>query len=162
MSSQGIAPRTAEYKPLRTQAVVHELQFHYASQEPFYDVSLSQVDREQANRLQVYQNMCRAVGLPVHTTESACVAALRTVLVNIVDYIDAARMRRPVKVWTDFDAFRDYTLRDDKRFDLQEAKANGGFLAAFLQKLRGSRSKGRKRRRESASEEFVIKRERVL
>ncbi|KAL7623327.1 hypothetical protein AAE478_007008 [Parahypoxylon ruwenzoriense] len=163
MSSQGIAPRTAEYKRQRTKAVLHELKFHYSSQQPSHDASLSQVEREQTRRLQIYQNMCRAVHLPMYTTESACVAALRTVLVNIVDYVDAARMRRPIRVWSDFDQFRDYTLRDDKRFDLREAKADGGFLAVFLQKLRGSRGGAKKRKREeSVAEESIIKRERIL
>ncbi|KAI6080979.1 hypothetical protein F4821DRAFT_265375 [Hypoxylon rubiginosum] len=104
--------------------------------EPANDVPLSQIDREQAQRLQVYQNMCRAVRLPVHSTENACVAALKEVLVNIVDYIDTIRMERPVEVWTDFAAFRKYTLSDDKRFDSHEARADGGFLAVLLRRLK--------------------------
>ncbi|RYP10894.1 hypothetical protein DL764_000330 [Monosporascus ibericus] len=160
MSSQGVAPRTTEYRRQRTMAIRHEIKFHYSSQQPSHDSSLSQVEREQAHRLQIYQNMCRAVGLPVHATESACVAALRTVLVNIVDYIDAMRMRRPVEIWTDFAAFRDYTLDDDKRFDSREAKADGGFLAVLLRRLRESRGGARKRKRNSVTEERVVKRER--
>lgn len=161
MSSQGVVPRTAEYRRQRTMAIRHEIKFHYSPQQPSHSSSLSQAEKEQANRLQIYQNMCRVVGLPVHATEGACVAALRTVLVNIVDYIDAMRMQQPVKVWTDFAAFKDYTLDDDKRFDSREAKADGGFLAVLLRKLRGSGGKMRKRKRERVTEERAVKRERM-
>ncbi|KAI1086058.1 hypothetical protein F5B19DRAFT_200458 [Rostrohypoxylon terebratum] len=161
MSSQGIAPRTAEYRRQRTRAIRHEIKFHYSSQQPANDVSLSQIDREQAQRLQVYQNMCRAVRLPVHSTENACVVALKEVLVNIVDYVDAIRMERPVEVWTDFAAFRKYTLSDDKRFDSHEARADGGFLAVLLRRLRCPRDGRRKRKRESEMGTDRVKRERM-
>ncbi|KAI1763203.1 hypothetical protein GGR53DRAFT_498076 [Hypoxylon sp. FL1150] len=162
MSSQDIAPHTAKYRQQRTMAIRHEIKFHYSSQEPAVDVSMSQLEREQAQRLEVYRNMCRAVRLPAHGTEKDCVTALRTVLVNIVDYIDAVRMERPVEVWTDFAAFRDYTLYDDdKRFDLNEAKADGGFLAVLLRKLRGSRGRGRKRKRATEEGAGQVKRERI-
>ncbi|KAI6083170.1 hypothetical protein F4821DRAFT_245325 [Hypoxylon rubiginosum] len=161
MSSQGIAPRTAEYKRQRTRAIRHEIKFHYSSQQPVHDVLLSEVDRERAQRLQVYQNMCRAVGLPVHSSKRACVTALKGVLVNIVDYIDAMRLKRPIEVWTDFAAFRDYTLSDEKRFDCDEAKADGGFLAALLQRLMGPRDGRRKRKRASETGTGQVKRERM-
>ncbi|KAI0172212.1 hypothetical protein GGR52DRAFT_591913 [Hypoxylon sp. FL1284] len=144
MSSQGIVPRTAECRRQRTRAIRHEIKFHYSSQQPVHDVLLSQVDREQAQRLQ-----------------NACVAALKGVLVNIVNYIDAIRMERPVEVWTDFAVFREYTLNDDKRFDSHEARADGGFLAVLLRRLRGPRDGRRKRKQESETGTGRVKRERT-
>ncbi|KAI6081783.1 hypothetical protein F4821DRAFT_18016 [Hypoxylon rubiginosum] len=161
MSSQGIAPRTAKYRRQRTRAIRHEIKLHYSSQQPANDISLSQAERKQAQRLEVYQNMCRAVRLPAHATEKACVTALREVLVNIVDYIDAIRMERPVEVWTDFAAFRKYTLSDDKRFDSHEARADGGFLAVLLRRLRSPRDGRRKRKRENETGTGRVKRERM-
>ncbi|KAI2602622.1 hypothetical protein GGR54DRAFT_644810 [Hypoxylon sp. NC1633] len=107
------------------------------------------------------KNICHAVSLPVYPAESACVAALKKVLVNIVDYIGAMRMKRPVGVWTDFAAFQDYTLRDDKRFDSYEAKADGGFLAVLLRRLRGSHSGRGKWKQVGEAGAGRVKRERI-
>ncbi|KAL6897432.1 hypothetical protein GGI43DRAFT_409116 [Trichoderma evansii] len=137
MSSQGVAPHTAEYTRQRTKAIIDEIKFHYSSQQESYNPSLSQIERVKVQRLHIYQGMCRAVHLPVYTTEKECTRALRTVLVNIVDYIDNARTGQPIKVWRNFSAFRNYTLRDGKRIDPREAKADGGFLAVLLRKLVG-------------------------
>lgn len=153
MSSQGVAPHTAEYTRQRTKAIIDEIKFHYSSQQESYNVSLSQIERDKAQRLHIYQGMCRAVHLPVCTTEKECTRTLRTVLVNIVDYIDNARTGQPIKVWTSFSAFRNYTLRDGQRIDPREAKADGGFLAVLLRKLvgrntpAGSHRRQRKRQR---------------
>lgn len=72
-------------------------------------------------------------------------------LVNIIDLIDARRTGKRVKVWDNFEAFRAYTLLDAvKRIDPREAKAPPGYLALFLQRLAGSRSR-KKRKRSKAS-----------
>ncbi len=159
MSSQGIAPRTAEYARQRTRAIAHEIKFHYSQPAPpvagddddddehTKDLkpslsSSSQEARERGVRLRTYQNMCRATRLPAHATVEGCVRALRTVLVNIVDYIDAARQRRGdqplvVETWDDFERFRAYTLGDPaKRIDPATARADG-FLHVLLRRLRG-------------------------
>jgi hypothetical protein len=91
-------------------------------------------------KLQVYQNMCREVGLAPLDTIDGCVANLKSKLVNIVDYIDAKRHGSAVVVWEPekFEAFKRYTLAPDKRIDQKEARRGDGFLAALLQNLRGS------------------------
>ena len=165
MSSQDIQPRTAVYRKLRTKAISHELKLHYSSQQSLLDDDDEDEDEDEddehkpphsaaevevAFRLDVYQNMCRALRLPAYETEQECTRALREPLVNIVDFIDAARHNRPVKIWTDWEAFRQYTLQDDKRIDKEEAKADHGFLAKLLRMVSRKdgldNRRGRKRR----------------
>ncbi|KAK3304972.1 uncharacterized protein B0T15DRAFT_381102, partial [Chaetomium strumarium] len=55
--------------------------------------------------------------------------------VNIVDLIDARRTGKRVEVWDNFEEFRAYTLQDEKRIDLREAKKPPGYLASLLQHL---------------------------
>ncbi|KAI1635649.1 Caulimovirus viroplasmin-domain-containing protein [Biscogniauxia mediterranea] len=90
-----------------------------------------------AQRLATYRSMCAAIGLEPGATVAGCVRQLRGVLVNIVDFVDAKRAGGPVKVWDarDFAAFSAYTLQDEHRFDKEEAKAHGGFLAKLLRRL---------------------------
>lgn len=171
MSSQAIAPRTAEYRLQRTRAIAQEIKFHYSqddyNQDDNYDndndISLTQVEREEkekrkrAHRLKMYQNLCRATRLPIYASLRECEDALRGVLVNIVDYIDAARAgdNPCVEVWDDFDAFREYTLGGDgsKCIDIREAKRiDGGFLTVLLRNFRrggggGDKRRSRKRKR---------------
>ncbi|KAI1493096.1 hypothetical protein F5X96DRAFT_623637 [Biscogniauxia mediterranea] len=103
--------------------------------------------------------MCAAIGLEPGATIAECVRQLRGVLVNIVDFVDAKRAGVPVKVWDarDFAAFSAYTLQDEHRFDKEEAKAHGGFLAKLLRRLdrrgaaaagyRGGKGKGKNKKR---------------
>ena len=131
ISSQDIKPKPVEYRKLRTKAISHELKMHCSPQTTLLEDELPVSEESEAEfRLNTYQNMCRAIGLPVYETEDECTSALREPLVNIVDFIDAARENRPVKVWTDWEAFRKYTLKWDKRIDLEAAKEDG-----FVDKL---------------------------
>ena len=193
MSSQDIQPSSPAYRKLRTKAISHELKLHYSSPRSLLDDDevkeeeegeknndhveeqhkpkpppprpQSAADTEAAFRLDVYQNMCRALRLPAYATERECTRALREPLVNIVDFIDAARHKRPVQIWTDWEAFRQYTLRDDKRIDKEEAKADHGFLAKLLRMVsrkdgfEGGR-RGRKRRRADGDRQGSVKRAR--
>ena len=82
-----------------------------------------------------YQTLCRQVGIPPAASTGECKKALKKNLVNIVDFIDAKRTGKEVKIWTDFHAFRVYTLEPNRRIELAEAKAGYGFLASLLQNL---------------------------
>ncbi|KAI8957612.1 Caulimovirus viroplasmin-domain-containing protein [Daldinia sp. FL1419] len=144
-SSQGLASGSQEYRRQRTRAVRDELKFHYSSQ-PIDAARDLQTIPETAGRslderekLDVYQNMCREIGVDPRDTIPACRRELKGVLVNIIDYIDARRIGKEVKIWawSDFDLFSTYSLRDDKRMDKEEAKADGGFLSALLQNITG-------------------------
>lgn len=81
-----------------------------------------------------FQAMCTAVGKQPGDTLNQCKEALRATLVNIVDLIDAHRMGTAVHVWTDFDRFSKYTMRDDKMMPRDEAKRDK-LLKCFLKKL---------------------------
>jgi hypothetical protein len=82
--------------------------------------------------------MCREAKLEPLDTIMGCVANLKSVLVNIVDYIDAKRNGKPIKVWPphEFEAFKSYTLSPNKRIDQAVAREGDGFLAVLLQILR--------------------------
>ncbi|KAI0598763.1 Caulimovirus viroplasmin-domain-containing protein [Biscogniauxia sp. FL1348] len=148
-SSQGLVAGTREFRRERTQALKSELVFHYSQPEPA-PASPTPTSPPPtptptlftpAQRLATYQSMCAAVGLEPQATISGCVRQLRGVLVNIVDFVDAKRRgdggEVKVKVWDprDFAAFSAYTLQDEHRFDKEEAKAHGGFLAKLLRRL---------------------------
>ncbi|KAI1115611.1 hypothetical protein F5Y14DRAFT_410467 [Nemania sp. NC0429] len=151
-SSQNMAHGSNEWRRERTNAIRHELIFHYSQpadadeddeddnddgikREDGADVGLSDEDRK---RLKVYQHMCREVDLEPLDTIDGCLANLKSVLVNIPDYIDAKRKNMPIKVWGahEFDAFQRYTLSSGRRISHQEASRGDGFLAALLQYLR--------------------------
>ncbi|KAI0445947.1 hypothetical protein F4803DRAFT_547734 [Xylaria telfairii] len=147
-SSQNIIPGSQAWRQKRTNAIRHEMIFHYSQkfdldeeddikEEGEHDLGLSE-----ERRLQVYQEMCREVDMEPLDTIDGCVSNLKSVLVNIVDYIDAKRNARPFKVWGphEFEKFKIYTLSDEKRMDLKEAKSGDGFIAALLQVLRPSRA----------------------
>lgn len=170
MSSQGVLPSSQEYRKERTVAISHELKFLYS--QPLQDIEEGDESEAPAasEKLGVYQAMCREVGLEAHDNIQDCVNDLRTkVLVNIPDFIDARRTGEKVKVWDDFNAFRDYTLQDEHRIDLQEAKKDEGFLAVLLRKLwNGSgrpphrNSKGARRGMARGSGRGVAKRVRTV
>lgn len=95
--------------------------------------------------LQGYQSLCLEVGIPPHDTAKECQTHLQNTLVNIIDLIDARRVvptddgtgKKKVKVWDDFEAFRDYTLQPEHCISQREAKKGDGILASLLQRLRG-------------------------
>ncbi|KAI1655324.1 Caulimovirus viroplasmin-domain-containing protein [Daldinia decipiens] len=144
-SSQGLASGSQEYRRQRTKAIRDELKFHYSSQpvdaagELQTIPELGKKSLDESEKLDIYQNMCREIGVNPRDTIGACRRELKGVLVNIVDYIDARRIGKKVKIWAwdDFRLFSAYSLRDDKRMDRREAKADGGFLSALLQMITG-------------------------
>ncbi|KAJ8123053.1 hypothetical protein ONZ43_g905 [Nemania bipapillata] len=154
-SSQNIAPGSQAWRQERTNAIRHEVIFHYSQRyasdddsdddikkEDKYNMGLSRQERKRMSQLQVLQNMCREVKLEPLDTIEGCRATLKGVLVNIVDYIDAKRSGNPIKVWApyEFEKFKRYTLSDEKRIDLEEAKSGDGFLVPLLQVLRSSKA----------------------
>ncbi|KAI2604633.1 hypothetical protein GGR54DRAFT_633597 [Hypoxylon sp. NC1633] len=169
-SSQGIVSGSQQYRRERTRAIRDELKYHYTSQP--YDESealqsipeLSKEFLDRQEKLKVYQNMCREIGVKPRGTIVGCRQELNDVLVNIIDYIDARRVGKKVEIWnwSKFDEFCEYTLQNDKRIDKEEAKADGGFLSALLQRLTGTRA-GRKRSRAASevADPGVMKRKRV-
>ncbi|OTB19277.1 hypothetical protein K445DRAFT_314163 [Daldinia sp. EC12] len=144
-SSQGLQSGSQEYRRERTKAIRDELKFHYLSQTvdlediPAAIPELAKRSLDECEKLDIYQNMCREIGVKPQDTIVACRRELKGVLVNIVDYIDARRIGKKVKIWawSDFHLFSVYSLQDDKRMDIREAKADGGFLSALLQKITG-------------------------
>lgn len=163
-SSQQWVPGSQEYTRQRTIAMREELALHFFSQPPpTTTTKLEDVDEENEDEdedikeisaeefaLQGYQALCREVGIDDPSDDVAeCKRALKSTLVNIVDLIDTRRTRAKVEVWDDFEKFRAYTLQDDKRIDLNEAKAPPGYLASLLQVLwgPGERKRGKRRKR---------------
>ncbi|KAF4964203.1 hypothetical protein FSARC_7837 [Fusarium sarcochroum] len=142
-SSQNWVPGSQIYTQERTIAMRQELQLHYFSQSQKPDGQ--QLTEEE--QLEGYQNLCREVRIPAKDSIDECKKDLKNTLVNIVDLIDARRVQKDVKVWTDFEAFRAYTLQDEHRINLHEAKQDGGYLASLLQRLGGPKQKKRNRRR---------------
>ncbi|KAI1181963.1 hypothetical protein F5B17DRAFT_436157 [Nemania serpens] len=169
-SSQNIIPGSSAWRQQRTKAIRHEVIFYYSQQVKSEDDQVgddnNKIEKEDGalarpskkkrlqQKLQVYQNMCREVGLEPLNTIDGCVANLKSKLVNIVDYIDAKRCGSAVVVWEPekFEDFKRYTLAPDKRIDQEEARGGDGFLAALLQNLRGSNAaKMYGRRRDAAA-----------
>ncbi|CAH0058232.1 unnamed protein product [Clonostachys solani] len=145
-SSQDWASGTSEFQKQRTIALRSELKLHYFSsqnieegQEDLEDVPLT----EEA-KLAGFQALCEEVGIPTHGTIEECQKHLKKTLVNIVDLIDTRRTGKKVKVWTDFEKFRKYTLK--RPINLEEAKEDGGILASLLQHLRFPRGEHRRPR----------------
>ncbi|KAI3332038.1 hypothetical protein HD806DRAFT_178480 [Xylariaceae sp. AK1471] len=147
-SSQNIAPGSKAWRQQRTDAVRHEMIFHYSqkveSDDDDDDVkkeeenNLDPLEEKERQMLKTYQNMCREAKLEPLDTIEGCVANLKSVLVNIIDYINAKRNGKPIKVWPphEFEAFKRYTLDPDRRFHMGTAREGDGFLAALLQVLR--------------------------
>ncbi|KAI1323028.1 hypothetical protein F5Y16DRAFT_415343 [Xylariaceae sp. FL0255] len=88
-------------------------------------------------KLIIYQNMCRQADLEPLDTIEGCLAILKSVLVNIIDYLDAKRSGEKVKVWPpdEFEEFARYTLWGGKSINMQRAKEGDGTVAALLQNL---------------------------
>lgn len=139
-SSQEWIPGSQTYTRERTIAMREELKLHYFSQSQTID---EEPERELTDeeKLQGYQALCHEVGIPPSDSMVECKKQLKATLVNIVDLIDARRTSQKVKVWEDFEAFRNYTLRDEHRIRSDEAKKNGGYLASLLQDFGPSRSR---------------------
>ncbi|GAB0137782.1 hypothetical protein EsDP_00006035 [Epichloe bromicola] len=154
-SSQSWVPGSQEYTQERTIAMRLELKLHYFSSKlhPIGDVGEDLTEKE---KLEGYQGLCREVRIPPSDSIAECKKQLKNTLVNIVDLIDARRMRKEVKVWHNFEAFRDYTLQDEHRVNMHEAKKDGGYLASLLQRLREPRSCGRKVKRRDGRGPGVI------
>jgi hypothetical protein len=140
-SSQNWTPGSQQYTRERTIAIREEFKLHYFSQ----SLPLDDTDREltEEEKLKGYQNLCHEVGIPPRDSIAECKKHLNKMLVNIVDLIDARRTLKKVKVWNDFEAFRNYTLQDRHRINMDEAKKDGGYLASLLQHLRGPRRRRR-------------------
>ncbi|OTA90701.1 hypothetical protein M434DRAFT_44720, partial [Hypoxylon sp. CO27-5] len=135
-SSQGLVSGSQEYRRERTKAICDELKFYYSSQldnvaGPSHTIpELSKGSLDERSKLDIYQNMCREIGVDPRDTITDCRRELKKVLVNIIDYIDARRIRKKVEIWdwSNFNEFSKYSLQDEKRIDRNEAKADGGFL----------------------------------
>lgn len=159
--SQGWTRGTQQYNEQRACALRNELQTHFfaspsralpaikseaaiKSEESGEEganmeshVELDHQRHEEAVELQGFQAMCAAVGKSPGNTLRECKGILRQTLVNIVDLIDACRMggERAVKTWTDFEAFKAYTLNSaggDKTIPVRLAKQDP-LLKCFLQ-----------------------------
>ncbi|OAA72248.1 hypothetical protein ISF_01321 [Cordyceps fumosorosea ARSEF 2679] len=137
-ASQEWVPGSQEYKKERTIAMRAEIKSHFFSQEPLAPIT-------EEDELRGYQSLCEEVDLPPYDTTEECKRELKKTLVNIVDLIDTRRTNRKVKVWQDFQAFREYTLQDGHTISREEASKDGGYLESLLQHLGG----GRRRRRRS-------------
>jgi len=126
-----------------------EIMFHYsrkvkseASDDgPSDDDNIKKEDEGQKlswkEKLLVYQNMCREARLTPQPTIKGCVIVLKSVLVNIVDYIDAKRNNKRITVWAphQFEEFKRYTLGDKGR-RVNFRYARGTVLEPLLQTLR--------------------------
>lgn len=153
--SQGWVRGTKNYMEQRASALRNELQTHFFASpsralpaikseesegEDADPKPLVESDRqlhEAAVMLQGFQLMCEAVGKSPGDTVEECQGILKQKLVNIVDLIDYRRTggRTAVRIWTDFEAFKKYTLNSsggDKTIPLGLAKRDP-FLKCFLQ-----------------------------
>ncbi|UKZ68731.1 uncharacterized protein TrAtP1_009753 [Trichoderma atroviride] len=148
-SSQNWVPGSQLYARERTIAMREELKLHYFSQSQPLDGTDEELTEEET--LKGYQSLCQEVRIPPSDSIAECKKHLKKTLVNIVDLIDARRTRKEVKVWDDFEAFRSYTLQDEHRINMHEAKQDGGYLASLLRYLRGPRRRRRGGRDGSSS-----------
>ncbi|KAL7792989.1 hypothetical protein V8C37DRAFT_379791 [Trichoderma ceciliae] len=141
--SQNWVPGSQNYTKERTIAMREELKIHYfpSSQQP----DGTQEEPTEEDILKGYQDLCREVSISPSDSTAECKKNLKKTLVNIVDLIDARRMDKKVEVWHDFEAFREYTLQDEHRISVDEAKEGEGYLASLLQKLRGTHRQKRSR-----------------
>ncbi|GKU13409.1 hypothetical protein FLAG1_10294 [Fusarium langsethiae] len=137
-SSQNWVPGSQIYTQERTIAIRQELQLHYFSHSKQQGDELTEEEQ-----LKGYRSLCREVRIPERDSIAECKKDLKNTLVNIIDLIDARRVQKDVKVWDDFESFRAYTLQDEHRINMHEAKQDGGYLASLLQRLRGPHSRTR-------------------
>ncbi|KAK3299535.1 uncharacterized protein B0H64DRAFT_388895 [Chaetomium fimeti] len=148
-SSQEWVPGSQNYTRQRTIAMREELELHYFSQSQ--SQQLDDIDEETGEeltpeeiKLRGYQALCHEVGIDPSDSVAECKRHLNNTLVNIVDLIDARRTGKRVKVWDSFQEFRAYTLLDNHRIDITEAKRPPGYLASLLQRLSGPRLRSKK------------------
>ncbi|AEO58689.1 hypothetical protein MYCTH_2119021 [Thermothelomyces thermophilus ATCC 42464] len=141
-SSQQWVPGSQEYTRQRTIAIKEELELHYFSQsQQLDDINEEEELSAEEKTLKGYQALCREVGIDPSDSIAECKKQLKNTLVNIVDLIDARRTGKRVKVWDSFEEFRAYTLLDENRIDIREAKRPPGYLASLLRRLSGPPSR---------------------
>ncbi|KAK4163211.1 hypothetical protein QBC43DRAFT_320180 [Cladorrhinum sp. PSN259] len=167
-SSQSWVPGSQQYTRQRTIAMREEIKHHYFSQTPDPEQpdpriqsrghiaavesvpKFRQPTTKEETLLRGYQALCYEVGL-VQGLDSIleCKRSLKATLVNIIDLIDARRNGKKIRVWDwqDFEAFKRYTLQDEKRICLDVAKAGDGILASLLQNFSKGRAASRRRGR---------------
>ncbi|KAK4110314.1 hypothetical protein N656DRAFT_838529 [Canariomyces notabilis] len=133
--------RLASSQQWRTIAIKEELELHYFSQPQLDNIDEEEELSEEEIRLRGYQALCQEVGINPSDSVAECKRCLKNTLVNIVDLIDARRTGKRVKVWDSFEEFRAYTLLDEHRIDIREAKRPPGYLASLLQRLSGGPSR---------------------
>lgn len=86
--------------------------------------------------LQIYQAMCRHTDKLVGVTIDGCLLSLKQrPWVNIIDLIDANRAKRMPTLFENWSYLRQYTLEDENRIPLREAKENE-FLSPLLQSVK--------------------------
>ncbi|KAI0971324.1 hypothetical protein F4678DRAFT_432480 [Xylaria arbuscula] len=162
-SSQNIAPGSKAWREKRTDAISHEVVFHYSQKvdsddeddikEEHDDNPSFSAEKESRRRLRIFQNMCREAKLEPLDTIDGCTTNLKGELINIVDYLDARRNGKPIKVWPphQFEKFRRYTLSDSKRIDRRTVCKGDGILVPLLPFLRrGDAAKVYQHRRDCA------------
>ncbi|KAG5917826.1 hypothetical protein E4U42_007102 [Claviceps africana] len=82
-------------------------------------------------KLDDLQRLCEKLEIsPMPQCISSCQKAVRSVHVNIMDFVDCERTGRPVRKFTHLGQLQRYTRSRDKFFPLQEAK--GSSLLRFL------------------------------
>ncbi|KAK3366825.1 hypothetical protein B0T24DRAFT_633730 [Lasiosphaeria ovina] len=154
-SSQDWVAGSQEYTRERTIAMREEIKRHFFSQQP---ATIKEEEEEEGDqpleltnedKLRGYQALCAEVGILPSDKMDECIKQLKSKLVNIVDLIDVRRTGKKVEVWPweRFQEFCEYTLEDEHRISIDEAKKNGGFLTALLQKIRNRGGPGSRRRR---------------
>lgn len=141
---QGTAPKANDSLVLLFR--VDEMVFHFSQKIESDDEDNGEEDdgehavlpEKEELKLRVFRNMCREAKLEPLDTVDGCVANLKSVLINIPDYIDAKRTGRPIKIWPphQFQEFKKYTLSAEHRIDQKTAGAGDGLLAALLQVLK--------------------------
>lgn len=140
-SSKGWDPGSRQYSQQRTIAMRVELTSQYfPSSQP---------------RLKGYQDLCSEVDVHPGKSITECRARLKNTYVNIMDLLNVRRMGTKPKVFDNVEALRDYTFRNGRIIDRNEAKKDGGFLASLLQHLCNPRRKGRRGERTNGSRSKV-------
>jgi hypothetical protein len=120
-------------------AITCEIIFYYLHE----GLDANQVDDEAGNialtdaqKLSIYQAMCKQSRKTEHSTIMGCTAELkRRPYINIYDFVDTYRTGdgMTIRSFDDWADFRRYTM-DHRRFDLNEAKRSD-FLVPLLQIL---------------------------
>ncbi|KAK0716898.1 hypothetical protein B0T26DRAFT_707636 [Lasiosphaeria miniovina] len=150
-SSQDWVAGSQEYTRERTIAMREEMKRHFFSQQPatIKEEEGDEPELTDEDKLRGYQALCAEVGILPSDKMDECIKQLKSKLVNIVDLIDIRRTGKKVEVWPweRFQEFCEYTLEDEHRISIDEAKKNGGFLTALLQKIRTRGGPGSRRRR---------------